>query len=127
LIADTGEGVVAFDSPWGEDYLAAIRRVSAAPVSHLVYSHAHYDHIGGARHLGAAEVVAHWATAEIVTRHADHRRPVPTMTFDPEMTLDAGSLRIELRYHGPNHQDGNIFIYLPQHRVLMLVDVVVPG
>jgi glyoxylase-like metal-dependent hydrolase (beta-lactamase superfamily II) len=43
------------------------------------------------------------------------------------MTLDAGSHRIELRYHGPNHQDGNTFIYLPRQRVLMLVDVVVPG
>jgi len=128
LIADTGEGIVAFDAPpWGEDYLVAIRRVSKAPVSHLVYSHAHYDHIGGAGHLGAAVVVAHRATAEIVARHADRRRPVPTLTFDREMTLDAGSLQVELRYHGPNHQDGNIFIYLPRHRVLMLVDVVVPG
>jgi hypothetical protein len=43
------------------------------------------------------------------------------------MTIDAGPHRIELRYHGPNHQDGNIFIDLPRQRVLMLVDVVVPG
>jgi hypothetical protein len=71
--------------------------------------------------------VAHRATAEILARHADPRRPVPTMTFDQEMTLEAGPHRIELRYHGPNHQDGNIFIHLPQQRVLMLVDVIVPG
>jgi glyoxylase-like metal-dependent hydrolase (beta-lactamase superfamily II) len=127
MVADTGEGIVAFDAPWGEEYLAAIRRVSPAPVTHVVYSHSHYDHIGGASHLGAAVVVAHRATAEILRRHADHRRPVPTVTFDREMTLDAGPHSIELRYHGPNHQDGNIFIHLPQQRVLMLVDVVVPG
>jgi hypothetical protein len=71
--------------------------------------------------------VAHRATAEILARHADERRPVPTMAFDREIVLEAGPHRIELRYHGPNHQDGNIFIYLPRQRVLMLVDVVVPG
>jgi glyoxylase-like metal-dependent hydrolase (beta-lactamase superfamily II) len=127
MVADTADGIVAFDAPWGEEYLAAIRRVSPAPVTQVVYSHSHYDHIGGAGHLGAQVVVAHQATGEILSRHADHRRPVPTMTFDREMTLDAGRHRIELRYHGPNHQDGNIFIYLPRQRVLMLVDVVVPG
>jgi glyoxylase-like metal-dependent hydrolase (beta-lactamase superfamily II) len=101
--------------------------VSPAPVTHVVYSHSHYDHIGGAGHLGAQVVVAHRATVEILRRHADPRRPVPTKVFDQELTLDAGPHRIELRYHGPNHQDGNIFIHLPRQRVLMLVDVVVPG
>src|SRR5260221_859826 len=110
MVADTGEGIVAFDAPWAAEYLAAIRRVSTAPVTHVVYSHSHYEHIGGAGHLGATEVVAQQSTADILSRHADHRRPVPTMTFDREMTLDAGLHRIELRYHGPNHQDGNIFI-----------------
>lgn len=127
MVADTGEGIVAFDAPWGAEYLAAIRRVSLAPVTHVVYSHSHYDHIGGAGHLGAPVVVAHRSTAEILVRHADDRRPVPTTTFDRQMSLDAGPHRIELRYHGPNHQDGNIFIHLPGQRVLMLVDVVVPG
>jgi len=41
--------------------------------------------------------------------------------------LGAGDYPIELRYHGPNHQDGNIFIYLRAQRALMLVDVVVRG
>jgi len=31
MVADTGEGLVAFDAPWGTEYAAAIRRVSAAP------------------------------------------------------------------------------------------------
>jgi glyoxylase-like metal-dependent hydrolase (beta-lactamase superfamily II) len=127
MVADAGDGIVAFDAPWGADYLAAIRRISAAPVTHVVYSHSHYDHIGGAGHLGALNVVAHRATGAILRRHSDQRRPVPTMTFDRELALDAGLHRIELSYHGPNHQDGNIFIHLPRQRVLMLVDVVVPG
>jgi len=58
MVADTGDGVVAFDAPWQSEYLAAIRRVSTAPVTHVVYSHSHYDHIGGAGHLAAPTVVA---------------------------------------------------------------------
>jgi hypothetical protein len=54
-------------------------------------------------------VVAHRATAEIMGRLAGRRRPVPTVTFDQAMTFDASPHRIELRYHGPSHQDGNIF------------------
>ena len=127
MVADTGEGIVAFDAPWDAEYAAAIRRIRRAQVTHVIYSHSHFDHIGGAGQLGAPTVVAHRATADILDRHADCRRPVPTLTFDREMTLDAGPHRIELRYHGPNHQDGNIFIYLPRQRVLMLVDIVVPG
>ncbi len=128
MCADTDDGVVVFDAPpWGPEFLAAIRRVSRAPIARIIYSHAHYDHIGAAHRLGAAEIVAHSATAAILRRHADQRRPVPTTTFDDELTLEAGRHRIELRYHGPNHQDGNIFIHLPRQQILMLVDVIVPG
>src|SRR6266851_5535302 len=63
---------------WGAEYIAAIGRVSQAPVTHVIYSHAHYDHIGGAGHLGAQVVVAHRATAEILGRHAGRSSsPVP--------------------------------------------------
>lgn len=54
------------------------------------------------------------ATAEILRRHADPRRPAPTEVFDQELTAGAGSHRIVLRCYGPNHQDGNIFIHLPR-------------
>jgi len=83
MVADTGHGVVAFDAPWGKEYLAAIRRVSPAPVTRVVYSHSHYDHIGGAGHLGGAAVVAHRATAEILARHADPPRRVRRLQAEP--------------------------------------------
>jgi uncharacterized protein DUF4287/uncharacterized protein DUF5655 len=81
----------------------------------------------GAHYLGAPAIVAQSATAEILRRHDDQRRPLPTITFNDELVIQAGRHRVELRYHGPNHQDGNIFIHLPAQQVLMLVDVIVPG
>ena len=35
--------------------------------------------------------------------------------------------RIELAWHGSNHSPDNIFIHLPDHDALMLVDVISPG
>ena len=38
-----------------------------------------------------------------------------------------GSQVLELSYHGPGHAPGNIFIYAPKQRTLMVVDVIFPG
>jgi len=32
-----------------------------------------------------------------------------------------------LAYYDNNHTDGNVFIYAPKQKVLMLVDVIFPG
>lgn len=57
----------------------------------------------------------------------DPHRPLPDVTFDRHLTVQAGEDVLDLAYHGPNHSPGNIFINLPAQRVLMLVDVVFPG
>ena len=44
----TDEGVVAIDAPpsIGQNYLNAIAEVTDKPITHVIYSHAHLDHIG---------------------------------------------------------------------------------
>lgn len=34
---------------------------------------------------------------------------------------------LRLDYRGPNHSEGNIFIWAPKQKLLMLVDVIFPG
>ncbi len=58
---------------------------------------------------------------------SDPDRPVPTKMFTESMTLNVGSQVLKLDYHGLNHSLGNIYIYAPEQKVLMLVDVVFPG
>jgi glyoxylase-like metal-dependent hydrolase (beta-lactamase superfamily II) len=53
--------------------------------------------------------------------------PVPTVTFPKNMTLQIGNQTLQLDYHGNNHLPGNTFIYAPNQKVLMLVDVIFPG
>ena len=50
MFLTTGEGVIAIDAPQpiGGSYLEAIKEVTDEPITHVIYSHAHNDHIGAA-------------------------------------------------------------------------------
>ncbi|HWS87700.1 MAG TPA: MBL fold metallo-hydrolase [Pyrinomonadaceae bacterium] len=123
-------GVVVVDAPpaYAAHIPRAVAEVSDKPVTHVVYSHSHTDHIGGAKSLGGRPaVVAHEETLRLLRRAADPNRPLPTVTFKDKYTLRVGGKVLELSYHGNGHEPGNIFIRAPAQRVLMVVDVVFPG
>jgi glyoxylase-like metal-dependent hydrolase (beta-lactamase superfamily II) len=125
----TQEGVVVVDAPpaIGDKIFAAVSNVTDRPITHLVYSHAHKDHIGAANIFENVTIIAHNETAKILNERNDTNRPVPDMIFSKEMNLPIGDQVLQLLYPGPYHQQGNIFVYLPEHKVLMAVDNVVPG
>jgi glyoxylase-like metal-dependent hydrolase (beta-lactamase superfamily II) len=126
----TGQGVIVVDAPpsIGPNLLKAIASVTTEPVTHVVYSHFHADHIGAAYLLPrTATVIAHTATAAYLRRDKDPHRPVPTVTFTGNYVLRVGDQILQLSYKGENQVEGNIFIYAPRQKVLMLVDVVFPG
>lgn len=126
----TTAGVIACDAPptLGTNYLKAIADVTDRPVTHLIYSHEHVDHIAGA-HLFPKNVIiiGHRRTAELLMSRNDPRRPPPTVTFEDTYTLDHGDQRLELAYKGANHSVDSIFIFAPRQKALMAVDIVYPG
>ncbi len=128
LVHETGVVIVDAPPSYADHILKGIREVTEKPVSHLIYSHAHIDHIGGARALGDVPIiVAHQETKRLLARADDSNRPLPTVTFQDSYTLKVGGQILELSYHGIAHQPGNIFIYAPSQQTLMVVDVVFPG
>lgn len=130
MFLTTGEGVILVDYPpsFGENLLKAIAEVTDEPVTHFIYSHAHVDHGGGAGSLpGDVTYIGHAETANLLTRAQDARRPVPTVTFTDTYTLTVGTQTLELAYKSANHQPGNIYIYAPTQKVLMVVDIIWPG
>jgi glyoxylase-like metal-dependent hydrolase (beta-lactamase superfamily II) len=130
MFLTTGEGVIVVDAPpnLGPNLATAIADVTDEPVTYVVYSHHHADHIGAAGQFAeTATYVGHEATAELLTRDNDPNRPVPTVTFDDFYTLTLGDQTLQLDYHGNNHEPGNIFIHAPRQKVLMVVDIVFPG
>jgi glyoxylase-like metal-dependent hydrolase (beta-lactamase superfamily II) len=130
MFLTTGEGVVVVDAPpnTGDKILTAISSVTEEPITHVIYSHSHKDHIGAASiYPEGVEIIAHEATAAHLSGKNDPTRPLPTRTFADSLTLTVGSQTLELAYKGLNHSPGNIYIYAPEQKVLMLVDIVYPG
>ena len=132
----TDEGVVAVDAPpsIGKNYLKAISEVTDKPITHVIYSHAHIDHIGASGMfpknvviIAQEETAAELQRAITLATNASMVPPIPTETFSNNYTLQIGNQTLQLEYYGNNHLPGNIFIYAPKQKVLMLVDVVFPG
>ena len=127
----TDEGVVLVDAPptLTEAIPAAIAEVTEQPITHFIYSHSHGDHVGIAgQFVGEnTEIVAHEETYDILAEANDPQRPLPTVTFDDAHILNVGGKTLRLHYFGNNHEPGNLIVYAPEQKVLMLVDVVWPG
>lgn len=57
VVADTGDGLVAFDASHvqtGQQIVEAIKGWTSSPVTHIVYTHGHADHVGGSVAFDAA-------------------------------------------------------------------------
>lgn len=118
----------------GENYLKAIAEVTNKPVTQVIYSHAHIDHIGSAEifpenatYIAQQETADELQRSKSVAKNPSMVPPIPTVTFAENHTLEIGNQTLQLSYYGNNHTDGNVFIYSPKQKVLMLVDVIFPG
>jgi glyoxylase-like metal-dependent hydrolase (beta-lactamase superfamily II) len=131
----TSDGVILFDAPpsIGHNIQRAVDDVARAngvsnEVTHLIYSHHHADHAGASSLFGRDIVrIGHEQTRKLLLRDDDPARPPPEETFEDRRILAIGGERVELAWHGSNHSPDNIFICLPDHDTLMLVDIVNPG
>jgi hypothetical protein len=69
----------------------------------------------------------HEETRDLLLRDNDPARPPNEETFQDQANLVIGGEHINLAWHGSNHSPDNIFIHLPDHDALMLIDIVNPG
>ncbi|MDQ7015945.1 MAG: MBL fold metallo-hydrolase [Gammaproteobacteria bacterium] len=143
MFLTTGKGVIVVDAPpsFGDKMLKAIADVTKEPITHVVYSHAHADHIGGASlYPKTAHYIAHIETKKRLQRMSDPSRafpygmfvggktvPLPSITFKESYTLKVGNQELTLEYKGDDHEPGNIYIYAQKQKVLMKTDIIFPG
>ena len=130
MFLTTGQGVIAIDAPpsIGENYLNAIADVTEEPVTHVIYSHTHNDHVGSMNIFPEHAVyIAHQEASDNLVKKNNPNLPIPSVVFDDKYILEVGNQKLELQYHGAIHEPGNIFVYAPNQKVLMLVDVIFPG
>ena len=157
MVTDQGVVAVDAPPAIGANYLKAIAEVTDKPIKYVIYSHSHLDHIGAAASIfpenatyiaqqkvaeelrrahkelqtSAAVVVGNnnsqFSPMQLPAFNVSRLPPIPTVTFDQNYTLQIGNQTLRLNYYGNNHEEGNIFIYAPAQRTLMLVDVIFPG
>ena len=129
MFLTTGKGVIVVDAPagMGEKILPAISDVTDEPITHMIYSHIHKDHVGAA-HIFPDDTtyIAHIDAANHLKMKNDPDRPIPTITFDDLYTLSLGNQVLELTFEGAFHSIGDIVIYAPEHKVAMVVDLFHP-
>lgn len=127
----TRTGVVVIDAPpaLAEKLPAAIKSVTDKPVTHVILSHDHFDHIGAVTTaFKGAKLIAHRATAELLKVYPDRLRPVPQRVFSGNKhTITIGGIRFELIYPGPSHEAGDIIVFVPQDKLVVMTDLVMPG
>ena len=76
VVVDSGDGLVAFDTShamFGEKVVEAIQAWTTTPVTHVVYTHGHADHVGGGQNFAAVygdlSVVGHRNVADRFDRY----------------------------------------------------------
>jgi glyoxylase-like metal-dependent hydrolase (beta-lactamase superfamily II) len=108
----------------GAAILAEVRKVTDKPVTLIVNTHSHGDHVGSNAEInarGAIEVVAHVNTARRMAA-AENVGPA-TRQFDDRLTLGSGEDRIDLYWFGAGHTDGDAFVVIPAERVMAAGDI----
>lgn len=147
----TPQGVVVIDAlgapVLAEELLAAIRRVTAQPVRHVIVTHYHADHVYGLQVLKAAgaQVIAQRAgQAYLNAETAQQRlaasrqelapwidantRLVPADRWlDGDEVLELGGERFHLHRAGPSHTPEDLVVQVEKAGVLFAGDLVFRG
>lgn len=133
LFITTGQGVILLDAPpsFANKIVPAVAEVTREPIVELIYSHSHLDHISGAveilKQVPTLKILATESVANFLREKHDPRRPIPTQTFKAPYTLRLGSAVIEMKPGRWHSNEGDLYIYLPDQKVLMAIDTLPPG
>ncbi len=147
----TPAGVVVVDalgSPrLAERLTQAIRQLTDKPVTHVILTHYHADHIYGLQHFKqqGAQVIAHVAAREYLQSDTAQQRLeasrtdlapwidartrlVPADTWiEGATTLRVGGVVFELDRVGPSHTPEDITVYVPSEKLLFAGDLFFNG
>ena len=113
------EGVLLVDTKLannGQGILDQVRQVTDKPITHILNTHTHGDHVGSNVFFPQqVEVVAQENTAGQMPAMEEFSRPetrhgLPDQTFRDSLTLFSGSDAIDLRYFGAAHTNGDAFV-----------------
>jgi len=115
----TKDGVVLVDTKlanWGQAILDKVKTVTDKPITHIINTHTHGDHVGSNEFFpGSVEVVVQENTDANMKKMPVFADPakkhgLADKTFKDKMTLLKGDESIDLYYFGPGHTNGDAFV-----------------
>ena len=123
-------------------FIAAAKKAGGGkPITHLISSHHHGDHVAGNQFFLPAQISSHpycrqevlkaipntpasWPKQEGLADGTEVRKLVPpTVTFEDNLIYNIGGNVVEFRFVGPAHTWGDLVAYLPQHKILFAADL----
>lgn len=135
----TADGVTVVDTKnpgWGQPILDKIKTLTPKPVTRIINTHTHGDHVSGNVEFPATvDIVAQDNTkANMEQMRAVTGLPAPPAgptifqknngkglakrSFKDSMTIGAGADRIDLHYFGRAHTNGDAWVVFPALRVM---------
>lgn len=135
LFVVSQQGVIVTD-PLNEQaaglYRQEIAKLTDAPVTHVIYTHSHWDRIAGGQVFKeeGAQFIMHEACAENlaeVTARTPFKSPAivpPDKTFVDRLTVASGDQSIELFDFGPSHDKCLAIIHVPSIDALYMPELV---
>jgi len=123
----TANGVVLVDTKlanWGQPILDKVKTVTDKPVTHIINTHTHGDHVGSNEFFPASvEIVAQQNTGANMQRMEVFKDPakkhgLTDKTFTDKLTLLSGNDAIDLYYFGAAHTNGDAFVVFRNLRVM---------
>tara|TARA_B110000014_G_scaffold196048_1_gene145101 strand:- start:1581 stop:2426 length:846 start_codon:yes stop_codon:yes gene_type:complete len=146
------ESVLVIDSlrvpSFARDLIEDVRHVTDKPIRYVVDTHSHWDHAWGNEEFPDATIIAHsnarkemldvewnrqWREKVVAAGDpwSEEAKLVnitpPDLTFENTMQLYFGGREINLVYLGKAHTSGDIFIHLPEEKILFTGDVAQDG
>jgi glyoxylase-like metal-dependent hydrolase (beta-lactamase superfamily II) len=126
----TRTGVVLVDTKLvnnGKAILERVASVSKRPVTTVINTHSHFDHVGSNEAFPATvDVVTQENTRAAMAKDPalkDKPSAMPDRTFRDRLIIGEGTERVELYFFGPAHTGGDAFVVFPAQRVMSAGDV----
>ncbi len=141
----TASGVVVVDAKnpgWGQPILDKIKELTNKPVTTLINTHTHGDHVSGNVEFPATiDIIVQENTKTNMVKmipnstaadqtippqtifQANNGRGLPKRTFKDKMTLFKGPDEIDLFYFGRGHTNGDAWVLFPALRIVHAGDI----
>lgn len=128
----TANGVVLVDTKlanWGQAIMDKVKTVTDKPVTHIINTHTHGDHVGSNEFFPASvEIVAQENTdlnMKKMPAFADpsKKHALADMTFKSKLTLLTGNDSVDLYYFGPGHTNGDAFVVFRNVKTMHAGDI----